>query len=67
MDGEHPLMVLGRVEGKVDLVLDKLSGHDKRISAVEKKVWYAAGAGAVLSAFAVKIGLPFLFPGLPHA
>jgi hypothetical protein len=60
-DGEHSLMTLGRIEGKVDLIIDKLSGHDKRIAAVEKKVWYAGGVAAVLSVIAAKLGLPLLW------
>jgi hypothetical protein len=43
---------LGRVEGKIDQVLERLEGQDKRINAVEKKVWYGSGIGAVLAFFA---------------
>lgn len=61
MDGEHPLIVLGRVEGKVDLILNKLASHDNRISSVETKVYWASGVGAVLSVIAAKLGWPFIF------
>ncbi|MDE5451346.1 hypothetical protein GWE18_00450 [Bradyrhizobium sp. CSA112] len=46
---------LGRVEAKVDLLLDRESANNKRISAVEKKVWYASGASAVVAFFATHL------------
>jgi hypothetical protein len=39
---------LGNIEAKVDILLDQGKTFDTRISAVEKKVWWASGAaGAV--------------------
>jgi len=40
---------MGRVEAKVDLLIERTGGFDKRISAVEKRVWYASGASAVVA------------------
>lgn len=40
---------LGQIEAKVDILLSRTDAYDKRISAVEKKVWYASGASAVLA------------------
>lgn len=40
---------MGRVEAKLDLLLDRSDAHDTRISAVEKKVWWATGASAVIT------------------
>lgn len=40
---------MGRVEAKVDLLLERTGGFEKRISSVEKKVWYASGASAVIA------------------
>jgi hypothetical protein len=52
---------LGRVEGKLDQVLQHLEAHfeddkerfaslDGRLAKVEKKVWYASGVGSLLGA-----------------
>ena len=56
---------LGRVEGKIDQMLDlikergtRLDGMDARLHSVEKKVWYASGVGAVLGVIGAKLGLP---------
>ena len=40
------LIVLGRVEGKVDLIIDHLAGHDVKIAALQKRVWGITAAGA---------------------
>lgn len=40
---------LGKIEAKVDILLERSSSQDKRISAVEKKVWWSTGVGAVLA------------------
>lgn len=60
MHDEDSLIRLGRIEGKVDMILDHIKDHGKRISAVETKVWWAGGAMAVLGAVASKLGLPSL-------
>jgi hypothetical protein len=52
---------LGRIEGKIDLLISRETITDERLHSVEKKVWYAAGASAVLAAVAVKLGVPY-FP-----
>jgi len=46
---------MGRVEAKVDLLLERTGVFEKRISAVEKKVWYASGASAVLAFIATHL------------
>lgn len=54
---------LGRVEGKIDQLLDELSRHfeddkgkfqkiDTRLSTVEKNVWYGSGVAATVAALA---------------
>jgi len=40
---------MGRVESKVDLLIERTDAYDKRISAVEKKVWWSSGAAAVIA------------------
>ena len=47
---------LGRLEGKVDAILDNFTTHGNRFESiedrlldVEKKVWYAAGLSGSLS------------------
>jgi hypothetical protein len=46
---------MGRVEAKVDLLIERTGVYDKRISAVEKRVWYASGASAVIAFMATHI------------
>lgn len=40
---------MGRVEAKVDLLLERSGGYEKRLGAVEKKVYWASGVSAVLA------------------
>lgn len=51
---------MGRVEAKVDILLERSIHDEKRITAIEKKVWWASGASAVLAFIATKL------PGLSH-
>jgi hypothetical protein len=46
---------LGRVEAKVDTLLERTAGFDTRITAVEKKVWHASGASAVVAFIATHL------------
>jgi hypothetical protein len=46
---------LGRVESKVDMLLALSEAYEKRLHAVEKKVWYASGVSAVLAFIATHI------------
>jgi hypothetical protein len=46
---------LGRVESKVDMLLARSETYEKRLHAVEKKVWYASGVSAVLAYIATNI------------
>lgn len=53
---------LGRVEGKVDLILTELTALrsivDSRLGSVEKKVWYGSGIAATVGMFlGAKLGL----------
>lgn len=41
---------LGRVEGKLDSVIEKLDPIDRRLSKVEAKQHWFAGAGAAIGA-----------------
>lgn len=45
---------LGSIEGKMDMALDLLKEDRKRLSAVEKKQWWTAGAAAVFTGFVMK-------------
>lgn len=51
---------MGRVESKMDLVLERTAGHEKRLSKVERMQWWASGAVGVVAFFAAKIGIPRL-------
>jgi hypothetical protein len=44
---------LGRVEAKVDLLLDHATKADRRIASMERKMWWGSGAMAVLMAIVV--------------
>lgn len=46
---------MGRVEAKVDLLIERTGKYDTRISAVEKKVWWSSGAAAVITFIATNI------------
>lgn len=46
---------LGRVEAKVDILLERSALSDKRIGAIEKRVWWASGASAVIAFVATKV------------
>jgi hypothetical protein len=57
MDRDEIITTLARVETKVDTLIARELHHDKRLSAVEKKVWYASGVSAALVFIAGKLGL----------
>lgn len=40
---------MGRVEAKLDLLLERSGSHDKRIGSLEKKVWWSSGVGAAVA------------------
>lgn len=46
---------LGQIEAKVDILLSRTDAYDKRIGAVEKRVWWASGASAVLAFIATHL------------
>lgn len=46
---------LGQIEAKVDILLARSDAYDKRISAVEKRVWYASGASAIVGFIATNL------------
>lgn len=56
MDENETARTLGRIEGKVDMLIDLHKTTDGRLSAVEKKVWYGSGVAAVLAFFAAHVG-----------
>jgi hypothetical protein len=45
---------LGRLESKVDILLARDADTEKRLAAVEKKQWWAAGVAAGLMGLIVK-------------
>ena len=48
---------LGRLEGKVDFLIDLHKGTSKRLGAVEKRSWWIGGAMAVVVVLFNKTGL----------
>lgn len=40
---------IGQVEAKVDILLERTAGYELRLGAVEKKVYWASGASAVIA------------------
>lgn len=49
---------LGRVESKVDILLERTGAYEKRIGAIEKKVWWSSGAAAIVAFIATRIHTP---------
>lgn len=47
--------ILGRLDGKMDLVLKSVTNHDKRLAAVEKRQWWISGASAVVGVLLTKV------------
>lgn len=43
---------VGRMDGKLDLIVAGLPDHEKRIRALEKRSWFQSGASAVVGFFA---------------
>lgn len=41
---------LGRIEAKLDSVIEDKADHEQRIRTLEKRSWQLAGAGGVLGA-----------------
>jgi hypothetical protein len=60
-DHDEVLRSLGRLEGKVDQLLDSSKSQGSRILSLEKKVWGFPAIGAL-----VAVLLPKYFPFLPH-
>jgi hypothetical protein len=48
------MRTLGRLEGKVDLILDRASDDDLRIQSLEKKVWGFPAIGALVTVLFTK-------------
>ena len=66
---------LGRLEGKVDQILEGMMNHElrdqerfnnveKRIGSLEKKIWYGSGVAAVVAFLLAKITFGFYIPGV---
>ena len=50
---------LGRIEGKLDMLIDRLDVLDDKHYALQKRVWWSGGAAAVIGVVAGKLGLPW--------
>lgn len=46
---------IGAVEAKVDILLERTTGFDTRLSVVERKVWWMTGVSAVLAFIATTL------------
>lgn len=49
---------LGRLEGKIDLIIDMHKETATRLGAVEKRSWMTSGTVSVIMAFLVHTFLP---------
>lgn len=50
--GGHEIQrALGRIEGRLDSIEQLLNGSEKRLSHVERKVWYGTGIAAAVALF----------------
>lgn len=52
---DHTTYALGRVEAKVDILLQRTDGYEVRLRAVEKKQNWLAGVGAAVTLFVGKL------------
>jgi hypothetical protein len=50
-------LLLGLIDANVETLLKKASLHEKRLSEVERKQWFLAGAAGVVAFVAGKIGV----------
>jgi hypothetical protein len=57
-DDNEIARTLGRVEGKVDMLIDLAKVDRKRLHAVERKQWMHTGGLAALVFVLNKMGLP---------
>lgn len=48
------LTLLGSIDGKVNILVERSASHDRRISSVERRQWFSSGA----IAFAVAMLVP---------
>lgn len=62
MDENEIVRSIGRLEGKMDLLITmhtaRLDGAEKRLGSVEKRVWYGSGLSAIVAILLAKVGLP---------
>lgn len=49
---------IGRIEGKLDMLIELHTKSEKRLAAVEKKVWWFSGVWALAALIASKVNLP---------
>jgi hypothetical protein len=49
---------IGRIEGKLDMLIELHTKNDKRLAAVEKKLWWFSGVWALGALIASKLNLP---------
>ena len=47
---------VGEIDANVKTLLKRTEGFDTRLSAVEKKVWWASGASSIVAFFIAHIG-----------
>lgn len=50
---------LGRMEGKLDMLIERFDTLDERHHALSKRVWWQTGAAAVVGVLAAKLGIPW--------
>ena len=44
MLNEEAHELLGRIDAKVDILLERTAGHDRSIKALERRQWFQTGA-----------------------
>lgn len=55
MEHDEILRTLGRLEGKVDQILDRAADDGDRVSSLESKVWGFPALGALASFMFMKL------------
>jgi hypothetical protein len=51
---------LGKLEGKMDMVIDILNKDGGRIAAIEKRVWWQTGVFAIIAAVGTRLGFGYI-------
>lgn len=55
-------VLVGRIDGKMDILLTRSDGFDARLRKVEQRLWWMTGAGAAVAYVVTKYTTLFIHP-----